>query len=227
MKALLAALIALVPGLFWAWFYLRKDRARPEPVKLIVAVFFWGAFATIPAIALEFGVDFFFPYSGSPSLLAAALSALLVIGPVEEGLKYLVIRELVARNPAFDEPVDAVIYAIIAALGFATLENILAAIVFGQEAVLIRFATATLLHAVASGIVGYHLALSRFGRQPQKKGLIAQGLVIAILLHGLYDTIASTDTVFTMPLIALILISMFVLVSRSIRELQKLPVASS
>ncbi len=223
MRSVLAALIALVPGLFWAWYFLRQDRARPEPVRLIVAVFFWGALATIPAIAFEFAADFFFPYSDSTSLITAALSALLIIGPVEELLKYLVIREVVTRNPAFDEPIDAVIYAIIAALGFATFENILAALVFGQDVVMVRFATATLLHAIASGIVGYHLALARFGTKGSKRGLVAQGLVIAIILHALYNTIASTDTIFTMPMIAVVLISMFLLLSRGIKELRKLP----
>jgi RsiW-degrading membrane proteinase PrsW (M82 family) len=42
-----------------------------------------------------------------------------------EIFKYLVVRFKVIKNPAFDEPTDIMLYMIIAALGFAAVENIL------------------------------------------------------------------------------------------------------
>lgn len=223
-------LIALVPGLFWVWFYRRKDKKNPEPLKLIIKVFFWGMLITIPAIGIELAVDYFFPYSRSENLLVIILSSLLIVAPVEEVLKFFVVKEKIYHNPAFDEPVDGVIYAVVAALGFASLENILVIFSDGHNAILLRFATATLMHAITSGIVGYYMGILKFdkskqGYSPRKKRyFIAQGLIIASLLHGLYNIIAGTKTSLTIVLIASIIIIMYFMLSRGIKELKAIKI---
>jgi len=65
----------------------------------------------------------------------------------------------------FDEPTDAMIYCIIAALGFASVENLMILFKisfpdFGQAIGIMgfRFLGATLLHTLASAMVGYWLA---------------------------------------------------------------------
>jgi len=107
----------------------------------------------------------------------------------------LIVKEKVISNPEFDEPVDTMLYMIIAALGFAALENILV-LFLGNELLLIkeaiiitsfRFIGATLLHALSSGTLGYFLALSFF--EPKKRiRLIFKGIIIAVFLHGLFNT---------------------------------------
>ncbi len=219
-------LIALIPGLFWVWFYRRKDKKNPEPLKLIIKIFVWGMLITIPAIGLELAIDYFFPYSRSSNLLIIIVSSLFIVAPIEELLKYFVVKEKIYDHAAFDEPVDGVIYAVVAALGFASLENILVIFSDGHNAILLRFATATLMHAIASGIVGYYLGLLKFGKEQQKyspkkkKYFIAQGLIIASLLHGLYNIVAGTKTSLTIFLIALIIIVMYFMLSRGIKELK-------
>lgn len=220
--------IALIPGLFWLYFYRRKDRKHPEPLKLIVKVFLWGMLITLPAIGLELAVDYFFPYSRSTSFFVIAVSALFVVAPIEEILKFFVVKEKIYENPAFDEPLDGVIYAIVAALGFASLENILVIFSEGPDAIILRFATATLMHAIASGIAGYHLGLLKFGSKQKnysprrKKAFMIQGLAIAIILHGVYNIIAGTKTALTISLIAMIIIAMYFMLSRGIKELKKI-----
>jgi len=222
--------IALIPGIFWVWFYRRRDKKHPEPLKLIVKVFLWGMVITLPAIGLELAVDYFFPYSRSTNFFVIAFSALFIVAPIEEILKFFVVKEKVYENSAFDEPLDGIIYAIVAALGFASLENILVVFSEGQEAIILRFATATLMHAITSGIVGYHLGLLKFGaKQKQysakkKKYFIAQGLAIAIILHGVYNIIASTRTALTISLVVMIIVIMYIMLSRSIKELKKIKV---
>ena len=53
------------------------------------------------------------------------IGCFLVIGPCEEIAKFLAVRLFVYRNHEFDEPLDGIIYAAAAALGFASLENVL------------------------------------------------------------------------------------------------------
>lgn len=220
--------IALIPGLFWLYFYRRKDRKHPEPLKLIIKVFLWGMVITLPAIGLELAVDYFFPYSHSTSFFVIAFSALFIVAPIEEILKFFVVKEKIYENPAFDEPLDGVIYAVVAALGFASLENILVIFSEGPDAIILRFATATLMHAIASGIAGYHLGLLKFGPKQknfthrQKRNFMIRGLAIAIILHGVYNIVAGTKTALTISLIAMIIIAMYFMLSRGIKELKKI-----
>lgn len=223
MKIILSFCIAFIPGLFWIWYYLRKDREKPEPPKMILKIFFYGMAITIPAIAFEFAVDYFFPFSNSNSFAALIISSLFVVAPIEELLKYFVLREGILKNRYFDESVDGVIYAVVAGLGFATLENILVVFGEGNGAVLLRFATATLMHALASGIVGYHIGLSR-KKVKEKRVLIFQGLIIAILFHALYNISVSLSNsiVLTIILLLILLGSMFLVLLRGIKELKEL-----
>lgn len=213
---------AFVPGLFWAWFWLRRDRHNPEPIRLLAFLFVLGILTTLPAVGVEMAADLFLQEWRVVDMTRVIVWSLLIVAPVEEIAKYLVVREFAARNGAVDEPRDVVVYATILALGFATAENVLVAITGGHDAVFLRFATATLLHPIATGIAAYYLALSLFDLTPHPKRTAAQGVVIAILLHGLYNIIASTNTPLTpWLLVALLLISIGVLLL-AIRELKQL-----
>ena len=214
--------VALLPGLFWIWFYRRKDRRNPEPLKMIFKIFLWGMAATIPAIALEFAVEFLIPYASSTNYIAIVLSSFLIVAPIEEFFKYLVVKWKAYNHTAFDEPIDGIIYGIVAGLGFATLENFLVTLSEGHSVILLRFATATLMHAITTGIVGYYLSLKKF--KPDTKSPIAKGLLIAIFLHGLYNSVASLNLTIALILLVILLVIMYLFLSRKIKELKKIKI---
>ncbi|MEK7148035.1 MAG: PrsW family glutamic-type intramembrane protease, partial [Patescibacteria group bacterium] len=99
-----------------------------------------------------------------------------------------------------NEPMDSMIYMITAALGFVALENTL--FIFGPllgnnilESVItgnLRFIGASLLHVVASGMVGFALSLSFY--QARSKRLLTVGLALvgAILFHLLFNLLIIT-----------------------------------
>lgn len=229
--------IAFLPGLFWLWFYYKKD-LHPEPVKAILKVFFWGMLATIPAIFIEL---FFEMIINSPMLDQLDLlvngasgavknavefvstnkyyliSAFLIVAPVEEFFKFLVVRLTIFKKDVFNESIDGIIYAIAAGLGFATFENILAAIGLGSEIILLRAVTATLLHAVSAGLMGYFIGKARFNPKKQKI-LFAQGLIIAILIHGLYNFIITLNSDLSIPFIIVLLAIVYVILALEIRK---------
>lgn len=217
--------VALLPGLFWLWFYRRRDLKNPEPLKQIFKIFVWGMAATIPAIALEFAVEFFIPYAASTSYLAMVLSSFLIVAPIEEYFKYLVLKHKAAKSPEFNEPIDGIIYGIVVGLGFATLENFLVTLSDGGAVIILRFATATLMHAVCSGIVGYYIARQKFHPQPNKND-IAKGLLIAIFLHGLYNSVASYNSTITIPLLVILLIVMYLMLSQDIKKIKQLKITA-
>jgi len=218
-------IIALIPGLFWIWFYRRKDK-NPEPRKLIIKVFLVGMAITLPAIVFEYAAEFFFPFINAENLLTIVISSILIVAPIEEYLKYYVVKKVALKNKAFDEPIDGVIYGVVAGLGFASLENLIVISAEGQGIIILRFATATLMHAITTGIVGYYLSMNKFSKKEggKNKYPIWKGLVIAIAIHGLYNSIVSTQTILTLFVLIAFLIIMYTLLAIRIKKLKKMDV---
>jgi len=188
----------IMASMIWLLEFLKLDKL-PEPAKMILKMFFWGALMTLPVFAVEFGGDFVITKINLPPLVISILYWFLIIAFVEEFFKYLVVRVKILKNPVFDEPTDAMIYMIVAALGFAALENILYLLpptgqifslneLFVRSAVIgfFRFVGATLLHALCSGLVGYFLVFS-IDENKRERGIIVLGLFLATLLHGTYN----------------------------------------
>lgn len=106
-------LLAFAPGIFWLWYLYQKDRWEPEPRHLVLKAFFWGLVIAFPAALLE------------TAFLWSQFLLIVVAAPViEEYLKYFVVRRAVYHREEFSEPVDGIVYAGAAALGFASIENL-------------------------------------------------------------------------------------------------------
>ena len=178
-------LFGFLPSILWLFFYLRKD-AHPESNRMILKIFFFGMLAAFFAIFLEKGFQLITSHPFLVIFLGGAF--------IEEYLKYLVVKFGVFKNSEMDEPPDLLLYMIISALGFAALENILVLSnyhpiltpVKALEVMGWRFVSATFLHALCSGTLGYFLALSFFHIRQRKRFFLA-GLVIVMTLHGLYN----------------------------------------
>jgi RsiW-degrading membrane proteinase PrsW (M82 family) len=189
----LLILFALAPSFIWLLVFLKKDN-QPESNSMVLKIFFYGMLATVPTALLELGFFKTLSPLGLPHFIFTVLYAFVGISLIEEILKYLVVKKMALTHHEFDEPVDAMLYMIIAALGFAALENLLIFLPLendfqiSETAVLsiLRFVSATFLHALCSGLIGYYLALS-FVKCKDRFKLATKGIVIAVLLHGLYD----------------------------------------
>ena len=113
----------------------------------------------------------------------------------EEIIKYLAFVAIMSGSRYIKEPVDYAIYTITAAMGFAALENTLYMIHPGivdntTVAVLtsnMRFLGSTLLHSVASGIIGISIGLAFFGPKESKQLLGFLGLLCAVALHTIFN----------------------------------------
>lgn len=191
--------IGLAPSLVWFFFFLKND-CCPEPKYLLSQTFLMGIIISPIVLALQMGFVYVIALlTEAPSgLIQASTYYYIWAAFAEEYLKLIAIWFLVLRNPAFDEPVDAMIYMIAAGLGFAAIENILVlfrTIDGGLSQALsvwaLRSVGSTLLHALSSAIVGYFLAMSWFF-QKHKKKLIVIGLVLATIFHFTFNIIIST-----------------------------------
>lgn len=187
MNYLIFLIFGFLPSIIWLLYFLKKD-VHPEPKRQVIKIFLWGMLITLPAIFIERGIFDVFKKLNLPYFLYIFFG----IAGVEEILKYLVIRDKVLNDPEFDEPLDVMLYMIIAALGFAGLENIL--ILFSSPfnffemffISTLRFIGAVFLHTLCSGSFGYFLSLSFFEIKNRTKLFIA-GILTAILSHGFFN----------------------------------------
>lgn len=187
---ILGTILALLPGFAWLLFYLQED-LHPEPKKLLAFTFIVGMASAFFALAVELLFSVAATVLGIGALTATSL---LILAFVEEAMKFAAAYLVVHKNKAFDEPVDAMIYTVVAALGFATIENIGVLTGGGNQLALIsgifattslRFVGATLLHSLTSAIVGYFWATGI--RKLSPRPYIWGGLAIASVLHGIFN----------------------------------------
>ena len=205
----------VLPSAIWLLFYLRKDR-HPESKRMILKIFLYGMIAALPVILIELGfLEMLSRVTLSP-FIVSILYWFLGVAFIEEFVKYLVVRGKVVKHSAFDEPVDLMLYMMIAALGFAALENILYLLPLTPAEVfptsILRFFGATLLHALCSGTLGFFLALSFYQIKHRGK-LLLLGIVLAVVLHGVFNfyIIEKEGTIsFLMPILILVGLAGFV-----------------
>lgn len=181
----IAILGGIVPALIWLAFWLLEDRCKPEPKRYIVLCFIAGMAAVVPALFIERAMIPLF--SGTTLLFGWAAT--------EELLKFAAACIAALCWAVYDEPMDAVIYMVTAALGFSALENALFLLTPIQQGDLLRsivtgdlrFIGATLLHTLSSATIGMALALAYLKPAAVRRVAALAGLVLAILLHTLFN----------------------------------------
>jgi len=203
MELLWMILSAVLPGIVLAMCIVFIDRYDKEPKMLLIKVFFFGMLATLPTIAVESFGQRFNIFRG---LYGTLFEAFIVVGLSEEFFKRLVVLRFAFNHPAFNEKLDGIVYCGIAALGFATMENIFY-IVNYSAAVPDIWVTRALLsvpaHMLLGVTMGYYLSLSRFCMDPRLCiEYMKKSLYVPALLHGAFDFILMTN----LPLISLALI---------------------
>lgn len=227
---------AIVPGVIWLFFFLRKDNL-PEPKKQIIKVFFCGAIAAIPIALIELWLLNELSTLNLSYKAYYIIKGLFVIGLTEEIFKYIAVRYSIFNSSHIDEPIDIPLYMIIGALGFATAEN---ALFFCTQEFLIindplilsftRFIGATLLHALASGTIGLFLVLACYNSK-FRHILIALGFTIAISAHAFFNFFLESSIMketmsemgYSSSLYALAIVYvLFLILSVCLKEIKKL-----
>jgi RsiW-degrading membrane proteinase PrsW (M82 family) len=178
---------AVVPALLLLWFFYRQD-ANPEPRRVIVITFVLGVLIIVPVVAVAAPLLIFvaMPLARDGPWVSGLAQAFLTAGLPEEFFKFLVVYLYCSRHPAFDEPMDGIVYGVTASLGFATLENVLYVWQGGLALAAVRAITAVPCHAFLGAIMGYYVGQARFHSE-RARSLLLRGLGLAVLLHGLYD----------------------------------------
>lgn len=181
-------LASLLPGVFWLWYFNRYDLWEKEPVSNLIFTALAGAVAVLPALAWE--APFGRLLSVTNSLLIQFALSFFVVGFGEELFKFLAVFFSAYKSVEFNEPMDGIIYAAAAAIGFSVVENVLYIASFGMSIAPLRVTISTLAHIAFSGLGGYYLGLAKSSTRPQT--LIGRGLIVAAFFHGAFDFLLIT-----------------------------------
>jgi RsiW-degrading membrane proteinase PrsW (M82 family) len=189
--------------------YLWLDRWEPEPPRLLILAFVWGAsVAVVVSVILEvwFG-SFLGDTEETTSFGTIAIGAPII----EEAMKglFLLLMMTGRRRNELNTLTDCLVYAGITAVGFAWLENIF--YIANGESVGDALLTAALrlimgpfAHPLFTTMtaVGVYFAMHR--RNPfAKAGYILLGYLGAVIMHGLWNgsSLVSIETYFLVYLL--------------------------
>jgi len=183
---LYAILGGVLPAILWLWFWLyQEDREDPEPIGLIIVAFILGSIMVLVAMWME---------KISITFIKDNNVQIIVWAGIEEILKMVGVSFIIFGNKIIRKPIDYPIYFITTALGFAAFENFLYLIkplslsgnIAGMLTGNLRFLGSTLLHAIASSMIGSALGLS-FYIKKYKLVYLFIGIVCAIVLHSVFN----------------------------------------
>lgn len=185
MNFVYAILMGALPPIIWLIFWLREDDT-PEPRSLIISLFLAGAISVIAAL---FGEKFIATMGYSESMKYMLWAGL------EEVFKFAILVTVALGAKSNDEPIDAMMYCITIALGFAALENILFVMgPFAQGNVAsglitgnMRAIGATLVHTVSTACIGFTYGYLFYHGKFSKFIALVVGLVAAIAIHSAFN----------------------------------------
>ena len=212
----LVLVLGLLPGFAWLVFYLDEEDPHPEPKRLIALTFFAGIAFGFFTIAIE---ELFNNFTAQIGIEVLSVASLFGLALIEELMKFGAAYFAAGKSPQMGQPIDRMIYLVVAALGFATLENLGAVANLATTSTSIvmtilqtdslRFVGATLLHSLASAIVGYHWALG----VAQKKVVqnLAVGFLLAASLHAFFNYLILNYGNIIYTILLLVVVGFFVL----------------
>jgi RsiW-degrading membrane proteinase PrsW (M82 family) len=194
---LLGFVTATIPVPLYIALVLWIDRYEGEPLWMLTTAFFWGAliatfFAFLFNTIMQVVVDALAGASAGEAF-AAVVSAPIV---EETGKALILFIFFFAKKDEFDGVIDGVVYASMAALGFAMFENILyygkAAEKGGGEALtavfILRGFFAPFSHPLFTSMTGIGLGLARQSNNLAIKIITPIiGLSMAIFMHSLWN----------------------------------------
>lgn len=189
---------AVIPALFLLVKVYRSDRLEKESPMLLGRLVLAGIISTQIALLLErISSELLYNFVDPYSELYRVLLYFVCVGVSEEGAKFFVLKRNTWRSPEFNCIFDGIVYATFVSLGFALWENISYVMHYGLGNAFVRAFTAIPGHACFGVFMGvFYSAAKMYDYQGDKEKCRLYNtlaVVLPVLIHGLYDYIASVQ----------------------------------
>ena len=213
---------AVIPAVALLVKVYRADRLERESWVLLISLVIGGVIATALAKVTERAGDFLLNlvFPNSPELY----NIFMFFGVVafsEEGFKYLLLKRRTWYDPEFNSQFDGVVYAVFVSLGFALWENIGYVAMYGFGTALVRAVTAVPGHACFGVFMGiWYGAARRYANEGDFIGervCRRRALWLPVLIHGMYDFLASLDFDYSGLIFIVFIIVVFLAASRRVK----------
>nr|WP_055506157.1 PrsW family intramembrane metalloprotease [Nonomuraea pusilla] len=199
----LSAVLALAPLPVLLAAVLSLDRLEPEPKLHLAFAFAWGAgVAIVLGIALTLAGQALVAGAGYGSDVADRVGTVLLAPVVEEALKGSALLLLLRRRHEIDGLTDGIVYASMAGLGFAAVENVgyylMAFDQDGTDGALKVFVLRGLIdplgHPVYTSMVGLGVAYALTRRNAFRFAAVPLGYLGAVGLHAFWNGAATLQS---------------------------------
>ena len=218
MLIILSAFAAIIPMSIYLVLIWKFDQYDREPFKLVLINYLWGA---LGAIVLALLGSLFFTTIASffikDSMQLSRFGAIVVAPIVEEITKGFFLL-ITISNKKFDNVTDGIVYGGAIGLGFGMTENFLYFVSYGNSIanwimlVIIRSLFSAVMHCVSTATLGAFLGMAKFKSSPKKIFYAFFGLLIAMLIHSIWNSSLSYDS--TAPIgFLFIIVSIIIFIS--------------
>lgn len=219
-------LAAVLPAIFLMIYVYNQDSIEKEPASLLWACVGRGVLAALVSIVLEMIGEKLLGISGIQNKVTyTVVMDFLVVAAVEEGTKYFFMSRLTWHNPNFNYRFDGIVYSVFTSLGFAAFENVKYVFSYGLQVAGSRAILAIPAHMGFSVIFGLFYGRAKraadCGENVKKVVDLIIGYLLAVGLHGLYDTSAMLHsgkaTATFVGVVAVVYVIIIVIVKREAR----------
>ena len=111
MNTILLVVLAIAPGFAIALFIYRKDRRKHLSLGLLGQCIFYGIISFFISIGIGLLIQRY-SYIEQDNIVHQMIRAVIFVGLVEEGSKFLFLRGVLFRNPHFKQPFDGIVYSV-------------------------------------------------------------------------------------------------------------------
>lgn len=180
-------LSALLVSLTWMLFIRSMDIHNPEKWRDIIIVFLLGAVFTYFCIPIYDTANYIWNFDINGEIFNDFLYCFAIIGGSEELVKMIPWLLFAFFTRKLKEPFDYILYASMAALGFAFAENL--SYLQDSGNIVVRAITSTVGHMFDASVLAYALILARFKYKDRLRKILLPiiGFLLAALCHGFYD----------------------------------------
>jgi RsiW-degrading membrane proteinase PrsW (M82 family) len=213
---LYSIIASIIPMLIYLYFLRKFDKNEPEPIKLVLYHFFYGA-----SIAIIIGIIgskiISLPLNFISNQETISILKVILIAPfVEEISKATLLFKTINKNYV-DNLTDGLVYGGAIGLGFGATENFLYFFIFGESLslllplIIMRTAFSAVMHALATATVGGIMSLAKYSSPFKQTIATIFGLLLAIFIHFIWNlSVSFSQTVIMGVLFILFIIIIFI-----------------
>ncbi len=179
----MAFIFSFIPVVIILVWIVRNKKAPLPCDRRFWLVMFWGVMAIIPVTVIGLGLEpVFSGVEANFPILYILLDNVLLVGIVEEGFKLLALYLGTGRLRKLQNPAQLLPYGMVAAAGFALMENVFYLLDDGSLFLGIIRGTFSAPGHMAYTLIVLFLFL-RY-RQTGRKSLVLLGIVLSGAIHG-------------------------------------------